>query len=377
MNSKFFPILLVAAVLLVAGCAQKQQTGKSGTSGTEGPAMADKTASPAITFTSPAAGATVSGPDMALQFSVSNLKIVAPPADGKNVAGQGHLHGYLDDGQYIPIADTSYTAKGLSAGKHKFRLELQNNDHTLLSPKVMKEIEFTVSGGAAAISAPATGPTPEITFNWPTDGGSDPGPDVSLKFSVSNFQVQAPKDTNEAGKGHLHGYLDDGTYIPIADSMYAAKGLAPGKHKFRLELQNNDHTLVSPKVMKEISFTVGSSASTTTPAITFTSPTEGSTVTGADQTVAFSVSNFQVQAPKDTNEAGKGHLHGFLDGGQYIPIAATSYKLTGLTSGAHKFKLVLQNNDHTAYAPATTKELSFTVTGGASGTTTTSTGGGY
>ncbi len=243
MNLKFLPIVLVAAVVLVAGCAQKQQ-----------PTPTPVAATPDITITSPAAGATVSGPDVTIGFSVSNLKIVAPPADGKNVAGQGHLHGYLDDGQYIPIADTSYVAKGLSAGKHKFRLELQNNDHSLLSPKVMKEVEFTVGSAAAG------GTTPAITFTTPTEGATVSGPDVTLTFSVSNFQVVGPPEDgkNVDGKGHFHGYVDGGDYIPIASNSYTAKGLTSGKHTFKLDLRNNDHSAYSPAVMKEITFTVGS-----------------------------------------------------------------------------------------------------------------------
>lgn len=240
MSLKFLPILLVAAVVLVAGCAQKPA-----------PTPTPVAASPEIAFTSPSAGGTVLGPDVTLTFSVSNFQIVAP--SDKNEAGKGHLHGYLDNGQYIPIADTSYTAKGLSAGKHTFRLELQNNDHTLLSPKVMKEIEFTVGSAAG-------GTTPEITFTTPTEGATVSGPDVTLTFAVSNFEVVGPPDDgkNVAGKGHLHGYVDGGDYIPIASNGYTAKGLSSGKHTFKLDLRNNDHTAYSPAVMKEVSFTVGS-----------------------------------------------------------------------------------------------------------------------
>ena len=103
---------------------------------------------PQITFISPKEGSTVSGPDVIFEFAVSNFKIVAP--SDKNEGGKGHLHGYLDDGSYTPIENTKYKEKGLSAGKHKFRLELQNNDHTIISPKISNELLFTVSEGGAA-----------------------------------------------------------------------------------------------------------------------------------------------------------------------------------------------------------------------------------
>ncbi len=86
--------------------------------------------------------------------------------------------------------------KGLKAGKHTLRLDLKNNDHTDHSPKVSKELSFTVS---------ESGSVPEITITSPKAGESVTGPDVTASFSVSNFEIQAPSDKSKVGKSHLHG----------------------------------------------------------------------------------------------------------------------------------------------------------------------------
>ncbi len=144
MISKLIPVFLIALVLVVAGCAQ--QPAKTA------PAPAAPTSSPSIAFTSPTEGSTVTGPEVTVTFSLSNFQIDAANIGKANAAAKGHLHGYLDGGTYIAIADNKVvlnkatTGADLAPGKHSLKLELVNNDHSKITPAVEKTLAFTVAG---------------------------------------------------------------------------------------------------------------------------------------------------------------------------------------------------------------------------------------
>ena len=146
MLSKLIPVFLIALVLVVAGCAQ-QPVAKTTTT----PAQV-ATQTPGITFTSPTEGSTVTGPEVTVMFSLSAFEIDAANVGKVNAPGKGHLHGYLDGGNYIPIADNKVvlnkatTGVDLTPGKHTLKLELVNNDHGKVSPSVEKTLTFTVAG---------------------------------------------------------------------------------------------------------------------------------------------------------------------------------------------------------------------------------------
>ena len=147
MISKLIPVLLIALVVVVAGCAQQQAK----TQTTPTPAQ-PASQTPAITFTSPAEGSTVQGPEVTVTFSLSNFEIDPANVGKTNAAGKGHVHGYLDGGSYIAIADYKVVLNKASAGvdltpgQHSLKLELVNNDHGKVTPAVEKTLTFTVSG---------------------------------------------------------------------------------------------------------------------------------------------------------------------------------------------------------------------------------------
>lgn len=71
-----------------------------------------------------------------------------------NALGQGHIIYFLDvdaptapyrpaltaTGTYASSADTSYTWTSIGSGRHKFSVELVNNDNTPLIPPVVDEL---------------------------------------------------------------------------------------------------------------------------------------------------------------------------------------------------------------------------------------------
>ncbi len=121
-------------------------------------------ATPSISIVIPANNSVVPAGDVLISVQVSNFKIVdalGQPA----VAGQGHIHYFMDvdapttqgqpavtaQGTYAATIATSYTWKNVASGSHTFSVELTNNDHTPLNPPVVAKITVTViaAGGQA------------------------------------------------------------------------------------------------------------------------------------------------------------------------------------------------------------------------------------
>lgn len=116
--------------------------------------------SPELVVSAPADGATITGTDVAVSFQVSGINLVpsgVPLAEaGKrpeaNRPGEGHLHFMLD---LLPIVvwehPEPYTFNNITPGEHQLMVELVNNDHSPLSPPVVKQIRFRT-----AVMMPAT-----------------------------------------------------------------------------------------------------------------------------------------------------------------------------------------------------------------------------
>ncbi|MFC5530940.1 hypothetical protein [Cohnella yongneupensis] len=79
-----------------------------------------------------------------------------------------------------------------------------------------------------------------------------PSLDVSLAIDGSNVKVTVDTDLSisaehygmgrEDGEGHIHMYLDDNDKIGVKERVYEFEDLAPGHHKLKISLHNNDHT---------------------------------------------------------------------------------------------------------------------------------------
>jgi hypothetical protein len=69
------------------------------------------------------------------------------------------------------------------------------------------------------------------------------GNDATVKVDT-NMQI-SPDQYGEArkiGEGHIHMYLDNGEKIGVKNELKEFKDLAPGPHKLKVSLHNNDHT---------------------------------------------------------------------------------------------------------------------------------------
>jgi hypothetical protein len=150
MAKRLLPIFLLAAILVSAKAADLGFGG------------------PSITITSPTNGSTVPAGDVTISVHVDDFSLVNKLGQA-NVAGEGHIHYFMDVkiptapgkpaltavGTYVPTINTSYTWMDVKPGMHNFSVELVNNDHTPLSPPQYFEINVTAMAASTTSASPA------------------------------------------------------------------------------------------------------------------------------------------------------------------------------------------------------------------------------
>jgi hypothetical protein len=264
--------LAVISVLLALGAC------------TYGTSYTATTATPTISIGSPSNGATVTAGDVLVTVSVSNFDVVDKQGQ-PNVAGQGHVHFYLDvaapttpgqpavptSGVWAHVSGLSYTFPNIGPGSHTIAVQLVNNDHTPVVPSAIDSITINVAGAPAA---PAAAPTISITS--PANGAALPQGNITVNAAVTNFNVVDKQgQANVPGEGHLHFYLDvaapttpnqaavpaSGVWAHVSGTSYTFPNVGPGSHTIAVQLVNNDHTPVIPPVVSTITVNVASSGS--------------------------------------------------------------------------------------------------------------------
>ena len=127
-------VAVSALALALTGC------GSATSSSAVQPAQA--TSRPTIKLVAPAAGSAVPAGDVTVTVTTTGLKFVMP--SNTKVPGEGHLHVTLDDQTFKMSTKPEYTLEGVTAGPHKLKAELVQNDTKSFDPPVEEEIEFTV-----------------------------------------------------------------------------------------------------------------------------------------------------------------------------------------------------------------------------------------
>ncbi len=230
---------------------------------------------PVITILTPSSGATVSAGDLTVTIKVDNFNVVDKQGQ-VSVAGEGHVHFYLDvpaptaagkpaippSGVWAHVSGTTYTFSNVAPGTHTITVQLVNNDHTPLLPLVTAQITVTVT-------APVL--VPSLTITSPSDGATLPAGSVTVTAQVNNFNVVDKQgQANVAGEGHLHFYLDvpapttpgqpaippSGVWAHVSGTTYTFTNVAAGTHTITVQLVNNDHTPLIPVVTAQITITV-------------------------------------------------------------------------------------------------------------------------
>jgi len=223
---------------------------------------------PAVKITSPLDGDKLAAGDLTVIAEVTNFNIVDKQGQA-NVAGQGHLHFYLDvdapttqgqpaipaSGTWVHVSDNNYTFAKVAPGAHTISIELVNNDHTPLNPPVVQKITVTVDTN------------PRLKIVTPVNGAIKKTGSITITASVGNFNV-VDKQGQAAvpGEGHLHFYMDvqpptdptkpaiptSGVWAHVSGTSYTFENVPVGLHTFYVQLVNNDHTPLSPDIQYSI-----------------------------------------------------------------------------------------------------------------------------
>ena len=130
---------------------------------------------------SPTDGAVITGDTVTIVCQVSDFNIVpssvpemeAGQQPQANRPGEGHVHFTLDLSPMVIWGSTEpYTFTDVPAGEHLLRIELVENDHSSLSPPVVRQIRFRTeaapttadtatlpnAGAGGGVAAPTAGP---------------------------------------------------------------------------------------------------------------------------------------------------------------------------------------------------------------------------
>ncbi len=242
-------ILGLVLMLLVAGCTQGQTQQKQEdkmVKDNSGDAMKKNdgkmAAKPSFWIDSPASDALVAPGDVVVSIGVQNFKVGVPETANKD--NEGHFHLFLDDGTYMPCADTKCTVKDVPAGDHVIKVVMQQNDHSVYAGVDSHSVKITVKGES------------DFEIVSPTASEAVPRGNVDVKLSLKNFAIGVPETANKDAEGHFHLYLDSGDYMPCASDTCEVKSVGPGSHTIKVDMRNNDHSLYDDGHVKTVTFTV-------------------------------------------------------------------------------------------------------------------------
>ncbi|MEN6340969.1 MAG: PQQ-binding-like beta-propeller repeat protein [Methanospirillum sp.] len=135
-----------------------------------------------VMITSPMAGSFETAGNVTVTAMVSGNFTVVDKQGEANVAGEGHVHFYMDldqvpstpgqpaiptntSIQWAHVSGTTYTFTNVTPGDHTFAVQLVNNDHTPLIPIETDNVTVTViaTGGGSSETGTTTVPTTAAT----------------------------------------------------------------------------------------------------------------------------------------------------------------------------------------------------------------------
>ena len=150
--------------------------------------------------------------NISVMANVTNFNLVNKLGQA-SVAGEGHLHYYIDVavpktpgkpavtaiGTFAPTANTTWTWPNVKPGKHNFSVQLANNDHTPVIPVVYRTVNVTVTA-----STLKTMSVKSVTIDLVAK---------SLSFNTTNITVPA-------GANITVNFDNQDTYVPHNFAVY-------------------------------------------------------------------------------------------------------------------------------------------------------------
>lgn len=199
---------------------------------------------PDITFASSFAGEWNSG-TIPVNVAVENFVLDPEGIGDTNVPGQGNFNLYLDGApQGVSGLADSYVYN-VAPGEHTLTVALAGNDGTELGARAVQTFTVAANRPDLGLTSPANGETVAADFAV-----------VCLPENFILDEAGIGSDTNAEGTGHIHLSIDDIYYTADADGQFDVVGLAPGAHELRVELRNNDHSELVPRVFDVATVTV-------------------------------------------------------------------------------------------------------------------------
>ena len=97
-------------------------------------------------------------------------------------------------------------------------------------------------------------PLSELIINNPLDGAIIYSTNVSIDFTVNNFNVGFP---SQALDGHIHYSLDGANSVTLYNTnTLNLNALAPGQYTLEMWLVDNNHQAISPSTSTSITFMI-------------------------------------------------------------------------------------------------------------------------
>lgn len=133
---------------------------------------------PSLEIVSPKDGENITGSSLTVTVRLANFTIKPMASTFTSLVFTAYLHYYLDAKEMVS-PETTVTFTNVTSGSHVVRVELRNNDHSLLTPPVVKSVTITTTTGT---TAPTPTPATSITGNpipiTSTGGIFDSHPDI-------------------------------------------------------------------------------------------------------------------------------------------------------------------------------------------------------
>ena len=301
---------------------------------------------PMIEITSPMNGSVIYWDSLDLEVMVHNFTLNGSAIGMDNMPGEGHYHVYLNDDLVGPYSDSMIELSDLPAGMHHLKVELRNNDHSPLiadTDMISDSIWFTISEDR-----------PMIMIEDPMDGSIIYDDTLHLKVMADNFTMNSSAIGGDTvvGEGHYHIYINGDLMGPYTDMMVNLTDLPAGMHELKVELRNNDHSMIygnSSQLMDSIYFWIVDSD----PSISISKPTDGAWFYGSDLEVMVDIDDLMMNSSAigGNKTPGEGHWHLYINGDLIGPYTEDMVMLSDLPAGHHELKVMLVNNDHTPIMP--------------------------
>ena len=219
-------LIIISISVLLAGCTSGNPYGGGSTTPTPVPTTTQvQPGEPMITIVSPQDMATLPAGNITVTVKVSNFTIVDKQGQA-NVAGEGHVHYYLDvsplpsdpskpaipanaNATWAHVASTSYTFMNVTPGVHTVSVQLANNDHTPVIPLATASVMVIVT-------APG-GPSPATTVTATPPQG---GPTVPLTLAAQNIAFDKNSLSVPAGSTVVMTFINNDAGVVHNFALY-------------------------------------------------------------------------------------------------------------------------------------------------------------